>query len=151
MTSNIPCVHSFWTLAMLNTPTTFNRAILFQIIQKVILYLVYQREFQICYARSNYLCEIYKSQTVIVNAAKLFFANSPLTWRVKCQNFGEVRFKWLLKPRYIYETNLMMLMYFTWCALGKNAWTTQAFSSLKTMLAVIMAYGSTPYVGMAPK
>ena len=33
-------------------------------------------QFQICYARTKYLSEIHKGRTIIVRAAKVFFANS---------------------------------------------------------------------------
>ena len=36
-------------------------------------------QFQICCARTKYLSEIHRGRTIIVCAAKLFFANSPLT------------------------------------------------------------------------
>ena len=36
-------------------------------------------QFQICCARTKYLSEIHRGRTIIVRAAKLFFANSPLS------------------------------------------------------------------------
>ena len=46
-------------------------------------------QFQICCARTKYQSEIHRGRTIIVCAAKLFFANSPRLERVKCQNLGE--------------------------------------------------------------